>query len=76
MTSGTTFGARLHAAVRARGPLCAGIDPHAALLHEWGLEDSVAGLERFALVANDVDLFHEGAPLTDDFTLVTVRKLR
>ncbi len=27
-------------------------------------------------VANDVDLFHEGAPLTDDFTLVTLRKLR
>ncbi len=27
-------------------------------------------------VANDVDLFHEGAPLADDFTLVTVRKLR
>jgi serine phosphatase RsbU (regulator of sigma subunit) len=27
-------------------------------------------------VANDVDLFHEGAPLMDDFTLVTVRKLR
>ena len=34
-----TFGARLHAAVRERGPLCAGIDPHAALLHEWGLDD-------------------------------------
>jgi hypothetical protein len=27
-------------------------------------------------VANDVDLFHEGAPLMDDFSLVTVRKLR
>ncbi len=27
-------------------------------------------------VANDVDLFHEGAPLMDDFTLVTLRKLR
>jgi hypothetical protein len=27
-------------------------------------------------VANDVDLFHEGAPLLDDFTLVTVRKVR
>ena len=30
----TTFGARLHEALRARGPLCAGIDPHAALLHD------------------------------------------
>jgi orotidine-5'-phosphate decarboxylase len=47
----TTFGARLHAAVRERGPLCAGIDPHAALLHEWGVGDDVAGLERFALTA-------------------------
>jgi stage II sporulation SpoE-like protein len=27
-------------------------------------------------VANDVDLFHEGAPLGDDFTLVTLRKVR
>lgn len=27
-------------------------------------------------VANDMDLFHEGAPLADDFTLVTVRKLK
>ena len=48
-----TFGARLHAAVADRGPLCAGIDPHAALLHEWGLEDSVAGLEKFALTATE-----------------------
>ena len=48
-----TFGSRVHAAVRARGPLCAGIDPHAALLHEWGLDDSVEGLERFALAATE-----------------------
>ena len=34
-----------------RGPLCAGIDPHAALLHAWGLDDDPAGLERFALGA-------------------------
>jgi orotidine-5'-phosphate decarboxylase len=50
----TTFGARLHAAVQERGPLCAGIDPHSALLHEWGLPDDLAGLERFALTAADV----------------------
>jgi orotidine-5'-phosphate decarboxylase len=47
----TPFGARLHAAVAARGPLCAGIDPHAALLRAWGLDDDLAGLERFALGA-------------------------
>lgn len=47
----TTFGARLHAAMRSRGPLCAGIDPHAPLLHAWGLTDDAAGLERFAMTA-------------------------
>jgi orotidine-5'-phosphate decarboxylase len=31
-----------------RGPLCVGIDPHASLLVEWGLNDDVAGLERFS----------------------------
>jgi len=35
----------------ARGPLCAGIDPHAGLLQAWGLPDTVSGLERFALGA-------------------------
>jgi orotidine-5'-phosphate decarboxylase len=47
----TAFGARFAAALEARGPLCAGIDPHSALLTEWGLSDDVAGLERFALTA-------------------------
>ncbi|WP_182526699.1 orotidine-5'-phosphate decarboxylase [Nocardioides dongkuii] len=51
MTQPPPFGARLHAAVAARGPLCVGIDPHAALLADWGLADNVAGLERFALTA-------------------------
>lgn len=46
-----TFAARLHRATESRGPLCAGIDPHAGLLAEWGLADDVAGLERFALTA-------------------------
>ncbi len=44
-----TFGARLHAALGRRGQLCAGIDPHASLLTDWGLPDDVAGLEKFAL---------------------------
>jgi orotidine-5'-phosphate decarboxylase len=43
-----TFGERLHRTVADRGPLCVGIDPHAALLARWGLSDDVAGLERFA----------------------------
>jgi orotidine-5'-phosphate decarboxylase len=47
----STFGARFVAALEARGPLCAGIDPHSGLLAEWGLPDDVSGLERFALTA-------------------------
>ena len=47
------FGSRLDAAVRSRGRLCAGIDPHASLLQQWGLADDVAGLERFAMTAVD-----------------------
>jgi orotidine-5'-phosphate decarboxylase len=43
------FGARLRKALDSRGPLCVGVDPHAALLGSWSLPDSVAGLERFAL---------------------------
>ncbi|WP_309505932.1 orotidine-5'-phosphate decarboxylase [Streptomyces pyxinae] len=41
------FGARLRRAMDARGPLCVGIDPHAALLAAWGLDDDVRGLETF-----------------------------
>ncbi|WP_267906136.1 orotidine-5'-phosphate decarboxylase [Streptomyces broussonetiae] len=51
MTSTTSyepFGARLRRAMDERGPLCVGIDPHASLLAEWGLDDDVAGLERFS----------------------------
>lgn len=45
------FGARFAAALADRGQLCVGIDPHSALLHDWGYDDDVAGLERFALGA-------------------------
>ncbi|GAA4713777.1 orotidine-5'-phosphate decarboxylase [Nocardioides conyzicola] len=44
-----TFGARLYAAIADRGSFCVGIDPHSALLLDWGLTDDVAGLETFAL---------------------------
>lgn len=47
----TAFGTRLAAAMDQRGPLCAGIDPHAGLLAAWDLPETVAGLERFALGA-------------------------
>ncbi|MFG2556757.1 orotidine-5'-phosphate decarboxylase [Streptomyces sp. NPDC048581] len=48
MTALEPFGARLRRAMDERGPLCVGIDPHASLLAEWGLNDDVAGLERFS----------------------------
>lgn len=44
----TPFGTRLREAMDTRGPLCVGIDPHAALLAQWGLQDDIAGLERFS----------------------------
>ena len=49
--TGSAFGARLAAAVEARGPLVVGIDPHLPLLRDWGLPEDVSGLERFALAA-------------------------
>jgi orotidine-5'-phosphate decarboxylase len=48
-----TFGERLHDAIGKRGPLCVGVDPHAALLTRWGLTDDIAGLERFARTVVD-----------------------
>ncbi|MGV9711178.1 orotidine-5'-phosphate decarboxylase [Gordonia sp. NPDC003424] len=44
----TGFGTRHRAAVTSRGRLCAGIDPHAELLEQWGLPVSADGLARFA----------------------------
>lgn len=43
-----SFGSRLRAALDAYGPVCVGIDPHASLLQQWGLSDSVDGLRAFA----------------------------
>lgn len=48
-----TFGARVDAALDARGSLCVGIDPHPALLDAWGLGDDVDGLGRFADICVD-----------------------
>jgi orotidine-5'-phosphate decarboxylase len=41
------FGNRLISAMRERGQLCVGIDPHAHLLAAWGLPDDPSGLEKF-----------------------------
>ena len=43
------FGDRLYAAMRSYGPVCVGIDPHAGLLQEWGLDDDANGVREFSL---------------------------
>ena len=43
------FAAKVTAAVARSGPLCAGIDPSAALLDQWNLPDSADGLRSFGL---------------------------
>ncbi|OFT58324.1 orotidine 5'-phosphate decarboxylase [Corynebacterium sp. HMSC05H05] len=43
-----TFSQRLVEAGQEHGRLCVGIDPHAALLEQWGLNDTVEGLRAFA----------------------------
>ncbi|WP_293781809.1 orotidine-5'-phosphate decarboxylase [uncultured Aeromicrobium sp.] len=43
-----SFGSRALAAMQAYGPACVGIDPHPQLLQEWGVGDSIEGLQRFA----------------------------
>jgi orotidine-5'-phosphate decarboxylase len=43
-----SFGVRLDRALTERGSLCVGIDPHAALLIQWGLGDDLVSLERFS----------------------------
>lgn len=45
----SSFGARLSAALDAHGPLCVGIDPHAALLDDWSLSQDAAGVREFGL---------------------------
>ena len=46
----SSFGARVAEAVGRLGPLCAGIDPSAALLEAWGLPDDATGLRSFCRI--------------------------
>lgn len=67
-----SFGTRLRAAMDERGPLCVGIDPHAALLDSWGLTDDIAGLERFTFtvveaLADTVAVFKPQAAFFERF---------
>lgn len=43
-----TFSQRLVAAGQEHGRLCVGIDPHAVLLEQWGLDNTVEGLRAFS----------------------------
>jgi orotidine-5'-phosphate decarboxylase len=56
----TSFGAKLEKAFGSYGQLCVGIDPHAALLSEWGLTDDVIGLREFAMRALDATVGRVG----------------
>ena len=47
MSTTPTFGQRLRAATAQHGPLCAGIDPHRALVESWGLTYDLDGLRAF-----------------------------
>jgi orotidine-5'-phosphate decarboxylase len=49
-TARASFGDRVAEAVGRLGPLCAGIDPSAALLESWGLPDDVVGLGAFCRI--------------------------
>lgn len=44
-----SFGARLRVALDTHGPLCVGIDPHAALLEQWGMGQDAEGVRAFGL---------------------------
>ena len=46
--SSDRWGDRLRTAVRSRGRLCVGIDPHPPLLDAWGLPRTAEGLAAFA----------------------------
>lgn len=50
-TAAPDFGQRLEAAFAEHGRLCVGIDPHEALLRDWGLAASAAGVREFGLRA-------------------------
>ncbi|MFC7488970.1 orotidine-5'-phosphate decarboxylase [Knoellia sp. CPCC 206453] len=59
-TTQQTFGQRLRAATEQFGPLCAGIDPHQALVESWGLTYDVDGLRTFTRACVDAFGGHVG----------------
>ncbi|EAP99302.1 orotidine 5'-phosphate decarboxylase [Janibacter sp. HTCC2649] len=59
-TGAATFGQRLRAATQQFGPLCAGIDPHRALVESWGLTYDLDGLRAFTRACVDAFGGHVG----------------
>ncbi|WJY97659.1 orotidine-5'-phosphate decarboxylase [Corynebacterium fournieri] len=55
------FSNRLVEAGSEFGRVCVGIDPHAALLQQWGLADTVDGLRSFAEICVDAFAGHVAA---------------
>ena len=56
----SSFGAKLAKSFDDYGQLCVGIDPHAALLSEWSLPDTAAGLKEFAKITLDAAIGRVG----------------
>ncbi len=55
-----TFGRKLYDAFESKGQLCVGVDAHASLLEQWGLDDDVNGLDYFANSVIDATAGHVG----------------
>ncbi|WP_459611726.1 orotidine-5'-phosphate decarboxylase [Corynebacterium urogenitale] len=54
-----TFGERFLARAEKLGQVCVGMDPHASILENWGLEGSVEGLKEFSRLC--VEAFEDTA---------------
>jgi len=55
-----SFGRKLFDAFETKGQLCVGVDAHASLLEQWGLDDDVNGLDYFANSVIDAAAGHVG----------------
>ena len=56
----SSFGTRIEQAFAKYGQLCVGVDPHAQLLEEWGLPETVDGLRSFSLAVLEASIGRVG----------------
>jgi orotidine-5'-phosphate decarboxylase len=56
----SSFGTRIEQAFAKYGQLCVGVDPHAQLLEEWGLPETVEGLKSFSLAVLEASIGRVG----------------